>query len=184
MISLEVNGNKYDVEVNPDVPLLWVIREHLGLTATKYGCGAAQCGACMVHIDGKAEKSCQVLVKDAQGKKITTLEGIPQDHPVIKAWLSGNVPQCGYCQPGQVMTAIALLNEKSRPSDDDIDDSMSGTLCRCGTYHRIRRAIHKASAMMAEGGKHDRTRTEGEKPKKKKTRRKRSKKTKAKGGKQ
>lgn len=153
MISLDVNGKTYDVDVGPDVPLLWVIREHLGLPGTKYGCGIAQCGACTVHIDGKARRSCQTLVKDAAGKKITTIEGIPDDHPVKKAWIEDEVPQCGYCQPGQIMEAVALLQENPDPGDDDIDNVMSGNLCRCGTYQRIRRAIHRASKVMAEGGK-------------------------------
>lgn len=179
MISLEVNGEKYEIEVNPDTPLLWVLREQLGLTGTKYGCGAAQCGACTVHMDGKAQKSCQVPVRDAQGKKITTIEGIPEEHPVVKAWISGSVPQCGYCQPGQVMTAIALLNEKPHPTDTDIDDSMSGTLCRCGTYHRIRRAIHKASLTMAEGREHKQAKPDGEKPRKRKSRNRKKKSKKA-----
>lgn len=150
MISLDVNGKKYTVEVSPDVPLLWVIREYLGLAGAKYGCGIAQCGACTVHIDGKAERSCQIPVKAAEGKKITTIEGIPENHPVKRAWIADDVPQCGYCHPGQVMSAIALLSKNPKPSDADIDDFMSGNICRCGTYQRIRRAIHQASAMMAE----------------------------------
>jgi isoquinoline 1-oxidoreductase alpha subunit len=183
MISIEVNGIKYEVEASPDVPLLWVIREHLGLTGTKFGCGVAQCGACTVHIDGKARKSCQIPVNDAQGKKITTIEGIPDEHPVKKAWISGSVPQCGYCQPGQVMTAIALLNENPRPSDADIDHSMSGTLCRCGTYQRIRRAILKASVMMAQAMP-EKARPEKVNPKKKKHKRKKHKSERPKGGNQ
>jgi aerobic-type carbon monoxide dehydrogenase small subunit (CoxS/CutS family) len=150
MVSLEVNGKKYEVEASPEVPLLWVIREHLGLTGTKYGCGAAMCGACTVHVDGKAERSCQIPVKEAQGKKITTIEGIPGNHPIKKAWIADEVPQCGYCQPGQIMEAVALLKKNPQPSDADIDDAMSGILCRCGTYQRIRRAIHRAARMMAE----------------------------------
>ena len=150
MISLDVNGKKYEVEVSPDVPLLWVIREHLGLTGTKYGCGIAMCGACTVHINGEAERSCQIPVKDAQGKKITTIEGIPENHPVKKAWIADEVPQCGYCQSGQVMEAVALLKKNPQPSDADIDDTMSGNLCRCGTYQRIRRAIHRAAKMTAK----------------------------------
>jgi aerobic-type carbon monoxide dehydrogenase small subunit (CoxS/CutS family) len=158
MISLNVNGKKYNVEVSADMPLLWVIREHLGLIGTKYGCGIAQCGACTVHIDGKPERSCQVPVKDAQGKKITTIEGIPETHPIKKAWIEDEVPQCGYCHPGQIMSAVALLTENPAPNDTDIDNAMSGNLCRCGTYQRIRRAIHRAAVtvpadMMAEGGK-------------------------------
>ncbi len=153
MILLQVNGKKYEVEAGPDVPLLWVIREHLGLTGTKYGCGKSLCGACTVHIDGKAERSCQIRAKDAQGKKITTIEGIPEDHPVKKAWNADDVPQCGYCQPGQIMDAVALLEKNPRPTDADIDGAMSGNLCRCGTYQRIRQAIHRAAGMTAEGGK-------------------------------
>lgn len=153
MVALEVNGKHYEVDVSPDVPLLWVIREHLGLTGTKYGCGIAQCGACTVHIDGKARRSCQTPVKEAKGKKITTIEGIPENHPVKKAWVSADVPQCGYCQSGQIMAAIELLNNNPRPGDSDIDDFMSGIVCRCGTYQRIRSAIHRASRMMAKGGK-------------------------------
>jgi isoquinoline 1-oxidoreductase subunit beta len=158
MISLEVNGKKYEIEVTPDVPLLWVIRENLGLTGTKYGCGKSLCGACTVHIDGKAERSCQIPVKDAQGKRITTIEGIPEDHPVKKAWNALDVPQCGYCQPGQIMDAVALLETNPNPTDADIDGAVSGNLCRCGTYQRIRRAIHVAAEMMAKGKGTDRSR--------------------------
>ncbi|MBI5056107.1 MAG: (2Fe-2S)-binding protein [Nitrospirae bacterium] len=153
MISLDVNGKIYNIDVSPDTPLLWVIREHLELHGTKFGCGMAQCGACTVHIDGKARRSCQTRVKDAAGKKITTIEGIPEEHPVIKAWVEDEVPQCGYCQPGQIMSAVALLKENPEPTDNDIDNAMTGNLCRCGTYQRIRRSIHRASKMMAEGGK-------------------------------
>ena len=158
MISLNVNDKKYEVDVSSDMPLLWVIREHLGLIGTKYGCGIAQCGACTVHIDGKPERSCQVPVKAAQGKKITTIEGIPETHPVKKAWIEDDVPQCGYCHPGQIMSAVALLKENPTPNDVDIDNALSGNICRCGTYQRIRRAIHRASGtgptnVIAEGGK-------------------------------
>jgi isoquinoline 1-oxidoreductase alpha subunit len=153
MISLEINGKTFVVEASPDVPLLWVIREYLGLTGTKYGCGKSLCGACTVHIDGKAERSCQMPVKDAQGKKITTIEGIPEDHPVKVAWNTEDVPQCGYCQPGQIMDAVALLEKNPNPTDADIDGAMSGNLCRCGTYQRIRQAIHRAAGNMAKGGK-------------------------------
>jgi aerobic-type carbon monoxide dehydrogenase small subunit (CoxS/CutS family) len=145
MISLDVNGKKYTVDVEPDTPLLWVIREKLQLTGTKYGCGEALCGACTVHVDGRAERSCQIPVKDAQGKKIVTIEGIPAGHPVKKAWLADDVSQCGWCQPGQLMSAIALLREKPQPTDADIDAAMAGNICRCGTYQRIRRAIHTAA---------------------------------------
>jgi len=156
MIMLDVNGKKYKVDVSPDVPLLWVIREQVGLTGTKFGCGRALCGACTVLIDGKVQRSCQTLVKDAQGKKITTIEGIgvtPAGKALQDAWIADDVPQCGYCQSGQIMGAAALLNEKPKPSDADIDAMMSGNLCRCGTYQRIRRAVHHAAEMMAKGGR-------------------------------
>ena len=151
MISLEVNGKKYEIEASSDVPLLWVLREHLGLTGTKYGCGKSLCGACTVHINGKAERSCQIPVRDALGKRITTIEGIPEDHPVKKAWNAVDVPQCGYCQPGQIMDAAALLEKNPHPTDADIDAAVSGNLCRCGTYQRIRQAIHLAAEMMSKG---------------------------------
>jgi len=156
MISLEVNGKTYEVEASPDVPLLWILREHLGLTGTKYGCGRSFCGACTVHIDGKTERSCQVPVKNAKGKRITTIEGIPADHPIKMAWNAEDVPQCGYCQPGQIMDAVALLEKNPKPTDSDIDLAMSGNLCRCGTYQRIRQAIHRAAGIMAKGEKMNR----------------------------
>ncbi|HYA12664.1 MAG TPA: (2Fe-2S)-binding protein [Thermodesulfovibrionales bacterium] len=149
MITLEVNQKKYDIDVSPDVPLLWVIREHLKLTGTKYGCGMSLCGACTVHIDGKAQRSCQIPAGEAQGKKITTIEGIPENHPVKKAWVKTQVPQCGYCQSGQIMQAIALLSEKPNPKEEEIMDAMNGNLCRCGTYLKIKKAI----TMAAKGGK-------------------------------
>ena len=155
MILLDVNGKKYEVDVAPDVPLLWVIREQVGLTGTKFGCGRALCGACTVHIDGKAQRSCQIPVKAASGKEITTIEGIgvtPAGKAVQDAWIADEVSQCGYCQSGQIMQAVALLNEKPKPSDDDINAMMSGNICRCGTYQRIRNAIHRAAEMMAKGG--------------------------------
>lgn len=152
MVSLHVNGTTYSVEVPDDAPLLWVIREKLGLTGTKYGCGIAQCGSCTVHIDGKAERSCQIAVRDVQGKKITTIEGIPETHPVKKAWIEDDVPQCGYCHPGQIMSAVALLRKNPSPTDADIDTAMTGNICRCGTYQRIRRAIHRAAGTR-KGGK-------------------------------
>jgi isoquinoline 1-oxidoreductase alpha subunit len=144
MIPLEVNGKHYEVDVNPDVPLLWVVREYLALTGTKYACGIGLCGSCTVHIDGKALRSCQIPVGDARGKRITTIEGLPEDHPVKRAWIEEQVPQCGYCQPGQVMQAAALLSEESNPSEDWIIKGMEGVLCRCGTYPRIKRAIKRA----------------------------------------
>lgn len=153
MISLVVNGKKHAVEVGPDTPLLWVLRDHLGLMGTKYGCGIAMCGACTVHVDGRPQRSCQLPVKDVQGKRITTIEGIPDSHPVKKAWVEDDVPQCGYCQPGQIMSAVALLADNPRPSDADIDAAMEGNVCRCGTYQRIRRAIHRASGSTVKGGK-------------------------------
>jgi aerobic-type carbon monoxide dehydrogenase small subunit (CoxS/CutS family) len=153
MVSLDVNGKNYKVDVSPDMPLLWVIRDYLKLTGTKYGCGIGQCGVCTVHIDEKAERSCQIPVKDGQGKKITTIEGIADNHPLKIAWIEKDVPQCGYCQPGQIMEALVLLKEKPKPNDSDIDNAMNGVICRCGTYQRIRQAIHDAAKMIAEGGK-------------------------------
>jgi len=145
MIFLDINGKRYEVDVPPDVPLLWVIREHLKLTGTKYGCGIAMCGACTVHVNGKAERSCQFPVGEAQGKTITTIEGLPEDHPVKRAWILEQVPQCGYCQPGQIMQAAALLVEDPNPSDEKIMKAMEGVLCRCGTYPRIMKAIRRAA---------------------------------------
>ncbi len=145
MIRLEINGKTHEIDVAPDVPLLWVIREHLKLTGTKYGCGIGMCGSCTVHIDGKAQRSCQTAAGDAQGKKITTIEGLPEDHPVKKAWVKEEVPQCGYCQPGQIMQAAALLAEDPHPSEAGIVDHMNGNLCRCGTYSKIKSAIRLAS---------------------------------------
>jgi isoquinoline 1-oxidoreductase alpha subunit len=150
MVKFQVNGKQQTVDVSPDTPLLWVLRERLQMAGTKYGCGAALCGACTVLIDGEAHRSCITPVKDVEGKKVVTIEGIPESHPVKKAWLADEVSQCGYCQPGQIMSAVALLKKKPHPSDADIDSAMSGNLCRCGTYGRIRRAIHTASA---KGGK-------------------------------
>jgi isoquinoline 1-oxidoreductase alpha subunit len=152
MIPLKVNGNKYDVEVLPDTPLLWVIRENLSMTGTKYGCGRSLCGACTVHVDGQATRSCITPVSSVAGKEITTIEGLSPDgsHPVQLAWIAGDVPQCGYCQSGQIMSAAALLASNPKPGDSDIDDFMSGIVCRCGTYQRIRRAIHRAAEMMGK----------------------------------
>jgi aerobic-type carbon monoxide dehydrogenase small subunit (CoxS/CutS family) len=145
MANLEINGKSYQVDVGPEVPLLWVIREHLKLTGTKFGCGIGMCGSCTVHIDGKAQRSCQVPVGEAQGKKITTIEGLADTHPVIKAWIKEEVPQCGYCQSGQIMQAAALLVEDPRPTDEKIIAAMDGNLCRCGTYPRIKLAIRTAA---------------------------------------
>ena len=152
MIAFTVNGKRRQVDVVPDTPLLWVIRDELGLTGTKYGCGEGLCGACTVLIDGKAAQSCQVRVADAQGKDIVTIEGIPATHPVKQAWLTDDVPQCGWCQPGQIVSAVALLHEKPQPSDADIDAAMAVNICRCGTYQRIRRAIHTAAGTAGKGG--------------------------------
>jgi len=145
MISLEINGKQHSVDVEPDVPLLWVIREHLKLTGTKFGCGIGLCGSCTVHVDGKAERSCQIPVADARGKKITTIEGLPEDHPVKLAWIKEQVPQCGYCQSGQIMQAAALLAADKNPSDEKITNAMEGNLCRCGTYPYIMLAIKSAA---------------------------------------
>jgi aerobic-type carbon monoxide dehydrogenase small subunit (CoxS/CutS family) len=149
MIQLEINGNKYAVDVAGDVPLLWVIREHLKLTGTKFGCGIGMCGSCTVHLDGKAVRSCQTPVGTVQGKKITTIEGLRENHPVKLAWIKEQVPQCGYCQPGQIMQAAALLSEDPHPSEAKMAEAMNGNLCRCGTYPKIKSAIRLASA----GGK-------------------------------
>ena len=147
MATLLINGKTHNVDVDSSTPLLWVIREHLRMTGTKFGCGVAQCGACTVHLDGQAVRSCQTTVAQAAGKKITTIEGLSADatHPVQQAWLANDVPQCGYCQAGQIMAAAALLEATPKPTDAQIDDAMSGNLCRCGTYQRIRAAIHRAA---------------------------------------
>jgi isoquinoline 1-oxidoreductase alpha subunit len=146
MITLHINGRDHQVDVDPETPLLWVIREWLGMTGTKYGCGIAQCGACSVHIDGVVTRSCAMPVSAVGASKITTIEGISPDssHPVQVAWLAHEVPQCGYCQSGQIMAAVALLADKPHPTDGDIDEAMSN-ICRCGTYGRIRAAIHTAA---------------------------------------
>jgi aerobic-type carbon monoxide dehydrogenase small subunit (CoxS/CutS family) len=150
MIALEINGKTYQVDVGPEVPLLWVIREHLKLTGTKFGCGIGACGSCTVHIDGKAARSCQTPAASAAGKKITTNEGLAESHPVIQAWIKEQVPQCGYCQSGQIMQAVALLAEDPDPSDGAIVNAMDGNLCRCGTYPRIKLAV-KAAAKEGKG---------------------------------
>ena len=144
---LNVNGEGRDVDVSPDMPLLWVLRDVLSLTGTKYGCGIAQCGACTVHVDGEAVRSCIVPIAAANGKKVTTIEGLSADgsHPVQKAWVADQVPQCGFCQSGQIMQAAALLARNPNPADSEIDLAMQGNLCRCGTYQRIRSAIHAAA---------------------------------------
>jgi aerobic-type carbon monoxide dehydrogenase small subunit (CoxS/CutS family) len=155
MINLRVNSKDYEVEVSPDTPLLWVLRETLGLTGTKFGCGISQCGACTVHIDGKAARSCVTPVSSVAGKEITTIEGFSSDlgRFLQQAWIAEDVPQCGYCQTGQIMAAAVLLRENPRPTDADIDQAMTGNICRCGTYQRIRRAIHLAVEMQQQGGR-------------------------------
>ncbi len=147
MAKLRVNGNDRDYDGDPDMPLLWYLRDELGLTGTKFGCGVAQCGACTVHLDGQPVRSCQTRVGDIGDGKVTTIEGLAADgnHPVQEAWRELNVAQCGYCQVGQIMSAVALLRETPKPSDDDIDNAMSGNICRCGTYPRIRAAIKQAA---------------------------------------
>jgi len=149
--TLRINGSERKVTVAPETRLLWVLRDTLNLTGTKFGCGMALCGACTVHINGEASRSCITPVSSVAGKKITTIEGLSTDasHPVQKAWIEEDVPQCGYCQSGQIMSAVALLNKKSNPTDADIDDAMSGNICRCGTYQRIRKAIHRAASLQA-----------------------------------
>ncbi len=153
MISLDVNGKRQQVDAAADVPLLWVLREKLGLTGTKYGCGIAVCGACTVQVDGQAVRSCVTPASAVAGKKVTTIEGLSAktDHPVQRAWIELDVPQCGYCQSGQIMSAAALLASKPSPTDGDIDDAMAGNICRCGTYQRIRAAIHRAAAIRKGG---------------------------------
>ena len=153
MVKLKVNGKDHQIDVSPEVPLLWVLRENLGLTGTKFGCGIEACGACTVHVDGEARRSCQLPVGRVEGRSVTTIEGLAPDHPVRAAWIEDDVPQCGYCHPGQIMAAAALLAARPSPSDADIDEAMSGNLCRCGTYQRIRRAIHRASQALREKGK-------------------------------
>jgi isoquinoline 1-oxidoreductase subunit alpha len=156
MIKLRVNRQDYTVDVSPDTPLLWVLRESLGLTGTKFGCGISQCGACTVHLDGEAVRSCVTPVSRAEGKEITTIEGLSSDlsHPLQQAWIAEDVPQCGYCMPGQIMSAAGLLEKNPQPSDADIDAAMTGNICRCGAYQRIRRAIHLAAQMkQTRGGK-------------------------------
>lgn len=147
MAKITVNRKTYEVDADPNTPLLWVIRDDVGLTGTKFGCGVAQCGACTIHVDGEARRSCVTPLKAAIGKEITTIEGISADtsHALQKAWLEVDVPQCGYCQSGQIMSAACLLKENSNPNDSDIDAAMSGIICRCGTYNRIRDAIKKAA---------------------------------------
>lgn len=155
MISLVVNGINHRLDLDPAMPLLWVIRDVLALTGTKFGCGMAQCGACTIHLNGEAVRSCVTPVSEASDKKITTIEGLTSQigKRLQKAWGDEDVPQCGYCQSGQIMSAAVLLRETSNPSDSDIDESMSGNLCRCGTYQRIRKAIHRAASQEKSGTK-------------------------------
>jgi isoquinoline 1-oxidoreductase subunit alpha len=145
--NLNVNGKTHQVNVDPDTPLLWVLRDTLRMTGTKYGCGVGQCGACTIHLDGKAERSCMVSVSDVEDQKVVTIEGLSEngDHPLQKAWLEKDVSQCGYCQPGQVMTASALLKSNPNPSDTEIEAAMQGNICRCGTYQRIKDAIRSVA---------------------------------------
>jgi isoquinoline 1-oxidoreductase subunit alpha len=148
MARLTVNGKPHEVDIEPDTPLLWVLREQIGLTGTKYGCGIAQCGACTVHINGEAVRSCSLPVSEAEGKQVTTIEGLAQNgvlHKVQKAWLDHDVPQCGYCQTGMIMAVAALLKDKAKPTDADIDSNITN-ICRCGTYQQVRAAIHAAAA--------------------------------------
>ena len=150
-VTFILNGESKSVDVDPQMPLLWVLRDNLNMTGTKYGCGMALCGACTVHIDGEATRSCITPISAVAGKKVTTIEGLSADgsHPVQKAWIEEDVPQCGYCQSGQIMSAAALLARKPKPTDAEIDDFMSGNICRCGTYQRIRKAIHRAAGQAA-----------------------------------
>jgi isoquinoline 1-oxidoreductase alpha subunit len=156
MQKLNVNGKSVEVDVEAETPLLWVLRDTLGLTGTKFGCGVALCGACTVHLDGQAVRACQLPVSAiSENQKVTTIEGLSTDrsHPLQQAWIELDVPQCGYCQSGQLMSAAALLQQTAQPTDTEIDSAMAGNICRCGTYHRIRAGIHKAADLMAGGAK-------------------------------
>jgi aerobic-type carbon monoxide dehydrogenase small subunit (CoxS/CutS family) len=145
--TLSVNGTAHEVDAEPETPLLWVLRDNIGLTGTKFGCGIAQCGVCTVHLDGQPVRACTTTAASAVGREITTIEGLSADnsHPVQRAWIEHSVPQCGYCQSGQIMSAVALLSRTADPTDSEIDTAMAGNLCRCGTYLRIRKAIHSAA---------------------------------------
>ena len=153
MITLNINKKNYNVDVDPETPLLWVLRDTIGLVGTKYGCGIAQCGACTVHINGQAVRSCVTRVSSVAGRKIVTIEGLSEknDHPLQKAWIELDVPQCGYCQGGQIMSAAVLLRENKNPTETDIDNAMAGNICRCGTYLRIRKAIQLAAEIQRKG---------------------------------
>jgi isoquinoline 1-oxidoreductase subunit alpha len=154
MVSLQVNGKKYTVDVAPDTPLLWVLRDELKLTGTKYGCGIGECGSCTVHVDGKARRSCVTTVGEVKGKKITTIEGLPKNHPVKRAWIKEQVPQCGWCQPGHIMQVASLISEAPKPDADKIISAMDDMICRCGSYPRIKRGIKAAVEIVRkEGGK-------------------------------
>jgi isoquinoline 1-oxidoreductase subunit alpha len=150
MVTLTVNGATQNIDADADTPLLWVLRDHLSLTGTKYGCGMALCGACTVHVDGAAVRSCVLPLKAVEGKRVTTIEGLSKDrsHPAQRAWIESDVPQCGYCQSGQIMSAAALLRTNPSPSDADIDAALAGNICRCGTYVRIRKAVHRAAELL------------------------------------
>ena len=152
-MTFTLNGASRTVDVPPEMPLLWVLRDVLGLTGTKFGCGMALCGACTVHVDGQPVRSCSTVMKSVAGKRITTIEGLSEagSHPMQRAWIESDVPQCGYCQSGQIMSAAALLAKKPNPTDADIDDAMRGNLCRCGTYQAVRQAIHLAAQYQAGG---------------------------------
>ena len=147
IFNLKINKKEYQVDVDPSTPMLWVLRDHLKLMGTKYGCGVAQCGACTIHLNGEAVRSCITFIDSVEGKEITTIEGLSEngDHPVQKAWLEHDVAQCGYCQPGQIMSAVGLLNSNPNPNDQEIEEAMSGNICRCGTYTRIKKAIKTAA---------------------------------------
>jgi isoquinoline 1-oxidoreductase alpha subunit len=149
--NLTVNGQQHQVDVSPDTPILWVLRDHLDLVGTKFGCGIAQCGACTIHLDGNAVRSCTLPISAVGDQEVTTIEGLSEegDHPVQEAWLEHDVPQCGYCQAGQIMTAVAFLDSNPNPSEDEVTDAMNGNICRCGTYLRIRKAVQTAAEKMA-----------------------------------
>lgn len=161
MASFSVNGKTVDVDVSSDTPLLWVIRDHLQMTGTKFGCGMAQCGACTVLLDGQATRSCVMPVAAVEGKDITTIEGLGGEHPLQKAWVRNNVPQCGYCQSGQIMSAVALLNDNPSPSEEEIKTAMAGNICRCGCYQRIHRSIAEAAEESPQTAFYDATQTGG-----------------------
>lgn len=151
MVQFVLNGEAVSLDIDPDTPLLWAVRDHLHLMGSKFGCGQGLCGACTMHLDGEATRTCVLPVSTVEGRRVTTIEGLGGNHPVQQAWMENDVPQCGYCQSGQIMSAAALLARNPRPSDDDIDSAMAGNICRCGTYQRIRSAIHRAANLNAVG---------------------------------